>query len=88
MPELLNVVRQKSETYGIDPNLMLHRLAHEGFIDERVREYNNSGAKEQKSYFEDFFKNPIEQYGYGDYGLDDAGAMLKNNTYSLKNDIK
>lgn len=88
MPELLNVVRQKSEAYGIDPNLMLHRLAHEGFIDERVREYNNSGAKEQKSYFEDFFKNPIEQYGYGDYGLDDAGAMLKNNTYSLKNDIE
>ena len=85
IPGLFNMISEKADSYGVDPNLMLHRLLKEGFIDQAVRFYNDDvPASAQKDYWNHVAYEPVN--GFDALGLDDAATHLMEGKYSLKND--
>jgi hypothetical protein len=49
MSGILPIVKNITATYGVDPNLVAHRLAKEGWADHYITEYNYAGSKEAQS---------------------------------------
>ena len=84
VPGLLDFIKDRATAYGINPNLLLHRFLKEGWVDNRVREYNESiDTADQKDYFSKVANDSVS--GFGDMGLDDAGTNLLEGKYALKN---
>ena len=83
IPGFTDAVYKKAKDWGLDPNLMMHRIFKEGFIDSVASGYNDLATSErQKTYFdEDYSNRDID--GFHDFGLDDARDMLNNNIYTL-----
>ena len=84
IPGLMELIDDRAKSYGVDPNLVLHRILKEGYIDQNVRYYNNDvPVSLQKSYWETLMDAPVS--GFDSLGLDDAGTHLMEGRYELKN---
>lgn len=83
VPGLLNMIKKKADSYGLDPNLLLHRFMKEGIVDYWVNRYNTENAVDQN---DSFFKNLLNEEvdGFNGLGLDDAGSNLLAGKYTLK----
>ena len=82
IPGFLDKIKKRAEAYGIDPNLVLNRILHEGWIDQQVINYNGLDASQQGGYWNGLWDAPVS--GYGSFGLDYAGNNLMNGVYELK----
>lgn len=83
VPNFTTEVYKKAQSYGIDPNLIFNRFAHEGFADQLIRIYNNLSYAEQKLFSEHpEYYLPLD--GYSSLGLDYVGDELVNGLYDLK----
>lgn len=79
IPGFLERINDLSSRYGIDRNLLLHRIKKEGFFDELARNYNKStSVADQKSYWNSIPKMEID--GFYTLGLDHAGSELESGT--------
>lgn len=81
IPGFIDKIAERAKAYGINPNLLLHRILKEGFIDQSVTRYNNIPAKEQDGYWERLWNEPVG--GFESFGLDDAGSNLLSGKYVL-----
>ena len=83
VPGLLDMIKRKADSYGLDPNLLLHRFMKEGIVDYWVNRYNTENAVDQN---DSFFKNLLNEEvdGFNGLGLDDAGSNLLSGKYTLK----
>lgn len=81
MPKVAQKVYERAKTYGIDPNMMIHRLMEEGWVDQQVINYNGSDAGAQRDYWDSIWEGPVS--GYGSFGLDYAGDNLMAGKYEL-----
>lgn len=88
IPGLIDEISARAKSYGINPNLILHRLIKEGYIDQITRQYNDytpaTGPNGQDKFFEGdwIWNSPV--HGYGSLGLDYVGDELLSGMYSLK----
>ena len=82
IPGFTAMVNSRAKAYGVDPNLVLHRFAKEGYLDKLIKEYNSLDAVDQKDdWWAGKWNLPID--GFDGLGLDDAGYNLSNGKYSL-----
>lgn len=93
IPGFTGKVYERATAYGIDPNLLLHRLIREGYIDNRIREYNGKlvpdsdnrnfiYTDEQPDYWKNRW-NETNINGYEELGLDYTGSELLDGKYNL-----
>ena len=82
IPGFIDRIRERADAYGVDPNLVLHRILKEGWIDQNVQNYNALPAEEQDAYWGSLWDQPVA--GYGSFGLDYAGDNLMKGRYTLK----
>lgn len=84
IPGFIEEVGKRAKAYGLDPNVLLHRIMQEGYIDQMARGYNDSYAVDQKDFFTNprIWTDPIN--GYGSFGLDYVGDELMKGLYTLK----
>lgn len=85
MPRIKERISELAETYGIDKNVLAHRLTKEGWIDKRIQEYNKASSLKQR----DFWDNVIlkEVNAFEDLGLDDAAINLAKGNYNMRNEL-
>lgn len=82
IPGFTEKVYERAKAYNIDPNLLLHRILKEGYIDKRLDEYNNMiDTVDQKNYWDDLWGRDIS--GYVEFGLDYVGDELAAGKYAL-----
>ena len=83
VPALVNMVDSLSNVYGINKDIMLHRLSKEGLVDNKISEYNYyTDEKGQRNV-----NNDILNYvpsGFYELGLDRAGEHLAEGHYNLR----
>ena len=83
VPALVNMVDSLSNVYGINKDIMLHRLSKEGLVDNKISEYNYyTDEKGQRNV-----NNNILNYvpsGFYELGLDRAGEHLAEGHYNLR----
>lgn len=85
IPGIKEKIKELSDVYGIDANLLTHRFLREGFIDNAITEYNGMPAIYQKDYWKNISNKKVN--GFSSLGLDDAGTHLLENRYNLRRDI-
>lgn len=83
VPSLINVVDSLSSVYGIDVNLMLERLAHEGLNSNLIWNYNDSYNKSQQDNIDNTVMNYVPN-AFTDLGLDRAGEHLGEGHYNMR----
>lgn len=86
IPGFMKAVYDRANTYGVDPNVVLHRFAKEGFADSVIRAYNKAAPAQQKTYFTDSHLWNRGYNGHEFFGLDDAGQNLLDGKYTLKDE--
>ena len=87
-PELVKFINETAVRYNISPNLLLHRLSKEGFVDHHLKQYNNySTSAEQKQYKVDLNDEFYDKDGYNLMGMDNVGSFLQQNLLDLKDDV-
>lgn len=83
VPGLTQEVAKRADSYGIDKNLILRRMAKEGIVDQWIRSYNDViDTYDQQNYLKDIMGQAVA--GYGGMGLDDVGQRLLDGLYELK----
>lgn len=89
--EFTDSVKVKAARYGLSPDLLASRLAHEGVVDEQgIVSYNESSGINQSpsliSNAGDFRQGevPIGRLAYGNYGLDDSKSYAESNKDFVK----
>ena len=83
VPALVNMVDSLSNVYGINKDVMLHRLSKEGLIDNKISEYNHYlDEKGQRNINEDILK--YIPSGFYELGLDRAGEHLAKGDYNMR----
>lgn len=86
IPGFLSKISNLSEKYGIDRNLLLHRIKKEGFFDELAKQYNrDTHAANQKSFWESIPNMEIN--GFYSLGLDDAATELSSGAVKPLRDV-
>ncbi len=86
IPGFMDAVKTNAELYGVDPNLLYHRISKEGYLDQILRKYNNELSNlRQKDYFTNTNFLDEEISGFQAFGLDNAGTHLMRGDYTLKN---
>lgn len=86
-PEFAYGVDSIANAYDISPELLKHRLNHEGFVDESVRLNNKYASKgDTFLYGKDLLNDQDYFDGFYDFGLDDAGTFIKDGTVKLINE--
>lgn len=86
VPGLKRYISDLSNNYGIDRNLFMHRFLKEGWIDHRIKDYNESiPTSEQKTYWETVVNNPVN--GFSDLGIDYAGANKEKDLYRMQRPV-
>lgn len=94
-PDLINYIKQISNIYGISPELLANRLAHEGFIDEKIK-YNNWAIRVPQFYNLKGLQNiyywdrptgyiGAKASGFGQFGLDFTGDLIRKGKIKLLN---
>lgn len=82
IPGFVDYVTKRANAYGVDPNLILHRIGKEGWIDQIVQQYNSLNTNQQNdSFWSGLWDLPVG--GFGSFGLDDAGSNLMSGKYTL-----
>lgn len=82
IPGFIDYISERAKAYGVDPNLVLHRIGKEGWIDQIVQRYNGLDASQQNdSFWSGLWNLPVG--GFGSFGLDDAGSNLMSGKYEL-----
>lgn len=86
LPRVKSRVAELANEYGIDKNVLYHRLRKEGFIDHVTKDYNTKfSVKEQKNIDNmilDLYYNPFDSFG-----LDYAGGLLSEGKIKLLHNI-
>lgn len=83
VPALVSMVDSLSNVYGINKDIMFHRLSKEGLIDNKISEYNNYlDEKSQRNINEDIL-NYVPS-GFYELGLDRAGEHLAKGNYNMR----
>lgn len=82
IPGFSEFIYERAKAYGIDPNLLYHRISKEGFVDSVVQRYNSLDAVQQdEGFWSGLWDLPYSGFEY--FGLDDAGSNLKSGKYEL-----
>ena len=83
IPGLWGKIRERAGEYGVDPNLLLHRLMQEGYIDQVVDRYNYGvPVAEQEDYWDRLWDEE-NLSGFDSFGLDNAATLLNEGKFSL-----
>ena len=83
IPGLFEEIKKRANSYGVDPNLLLHRIFKEGFLDRRINRYNSDiDTADQSGYWQGLWGESVD--GFDDFGLDDAADNLMSGKYELK----
>lgn len=86
IPGFLSKISNLSESYGIDRNLLLHRIKKEGFFDILAKQYNrDTDAAKQKDFWETVPNMEIN--GFSSLGLDDAATELASGAVKPLKDV-
>lgn len=83
--KLRKVVKYYSDMYGINPALMMNRLAKEGVVDEGIRHYNSTNGNGTNVV--DLLEDVTEDTAYSVLGLDDIFTLYKNGNVKTKRKI-
>lgn len=85
--QLYDKIKELSDNYEIDPNLVAHRFIKEGAFDKIIDNFNwYRTPKEQKEYdFDEDYKN-ILYNSYELLGLDTFKELYDNGKINIKND--
>lgn len=87
-PELVKFINETAVRYNISPNLLLHRLSKEGFVDHHLKRYNNySTSEQQKQYKINLDDESFYADGFNLFGLDNVGTFLQQNLLDLRDDV-
>lgn len=83
IPGFSRKVSERAKAYGISPNVLMHRLLKEGFIDYVTQQYNDADVATQKdpAFWNGFWNSKLG--GYDMFGLDYVGDELMQDKYSL-----
>lgn len=82
---LSDTVQNLSQMYGVDPNVMAHRLMKEGFIDDFTNRYNNMSPGEQKRYRDEIWK--YGQDGFENFGTDHISSLVDEGKVKFKRNV-
>ena len=82
---LTDTVQNLSQMYGVDPNVMAHRLMKEGFIDDFTNRYNNMSPVEQKRYRDEIWK--YGQDGFENFGTDHISSLVDEGKVKFKRNV-
>lgn len=83
--KLRKVVKYYSDMYGINPALMMNRLAKEGVVDEGIRHYNSTNGNGASVV--DLLEDVTEDTAYSVLGLDDIFTLYKSGDVKTKRKI-
>jgi len=83
IPGFTKKVAERAQAYGISPNVLMHRLLKEGFIDYATQQYNDADVATQKdpAFWNGLWNSKLG--GYDLFGLDYVGDELMQGKYSL-----
>lgn len=85
MPRIKEKIIELANTYGVDKNLLAHRLTKEGWIDKRIQEYNKTGSLKQRDFWDKAILREVN--AFEDLGLDDAATNLAKGNYNMRNEL-
>lgn len=80
---IVNAVDSLSNVYGINKDIMLHRLSKEGLITDLTNVYNYSSNKEQQKNIGNYSLNN-GVLAFDQLGLDRAGEHLSKGHYNMR----
>lgn len=87
IPNTVEHVKKIAKQYGVSPNVMLERMAHEGAFDTYITDYNNYSNSAQQKLIDSKFSLGEHNHGFEHFGLDDTGTFLKEGKAKLLNPI-
>lgn len=85
MPKVKSHIEQLAKTYGIDKDVLTHRFIREGWVDNAIKEYNNSNSLKQKEFFDKAVLKGVN--GFESLGLDDAATLIDKGKYNLRKEL-
>lgn len=86
-PKTTEFIDSIANKYNITPNLLKHRLAKEGMVDDAIKYYNNLNNHEQKEMKNNFL-NYSGTNGFTLFGLDDGYEYLMDRKEGLRDDVE
>lgn len=82
IPGLIDSIVATSKRHNINPEVLYHRISKEGYLDKKAFNYNYEGSlKDQEQYWQNVINQEVN--GFMDFGLDDAGTLLKEGKIKL-----
>lgn len=81
IPGFLDSIQATAKRHDINPALLYNRISKEGYLDGLARDYNWANVDEQKNYWQNIADQSVD--GFMDFGLDDAGSLLKEGKIRL-----
>lgn len=85
IPKVKDRIVELAKQYGIDKNVLFHRLGKEGFIDHVISNYNNMTTLGQSKINDNILKTYYNPFN--SFGLDYAGGLLEEGKIKLLNNI-
>lgn len=82
IPGFIDSIVATSKRHHINPEVLYHRISKEGYLDKKAWEYNHTGTvKDQEQYWQNVPNQEVN--GFMEFGLDDAGSLLKEGKIKL-----
>lgn len=82
IPGFIDSIVAISKRHHINPEVLYHRISKEGYLDKEAWKYNYEGTvKDQKQYWQNVPNREVN--GFMEFGLDDAGSLLKEGKIKL-----
>lgn len=82
IPGFIDSIVATSKRHHINPEVLYHRISKEGYLDNKAFNYNYEGSiKDQKQYWQNVINQEVD--GFQEFGLDDAGSLLKEGRIKL-----
>ena len=85
VPKIKDRIEELAKQYGIDKNILYHRISKEGFIDHLIEEYNSMPTIGQSKINDNVLDMHFDPFN--SFGLDYAGGLLKEGKIKLLRDI-
>lgn len=77
IPGLTKEISRIGKLYNVDPNLILHRLMKEGYIDLQVSDYNKLSPADQTYHWENLWNKSVQSWWLGAHSASDLLADKK-----------
>ena len=82
IPGFTDYIRSRANAYGIDPNVIINRIAKEGYARDIAVEYNElDSAGQNDEFWERLWDRKVD--GFSQFGLDDAASHMNAGYYTL-----